>query len=437
MLDFSDRPYCFFPPRESVIWRPMLLGYNRWRYLPKVQRVVGVRVSWDCDLSERVRRGDRLLLMPNHPTHSDPYVYLEALSQMGVSTRVMAAYDVFLRRRMNQWVMQRLGAFSVDRDATDKAALRVASETLQDGREGLTIFPEGNVHLQNDRVTAFNDGAAMLGLRVAKGLASQRVDVLAVPVSIKLTYVEDAADVRRRVEEQLGEVEKLLGVDGRAHEAGEDGIVARLRAVAINALGRNLQQRGIAMPESGDDLLDVVTRAAGAVIEGLEHKIGLASREGDTWSDRLRKARRAIHEVRSDDERAVDHRAAAMWADEAMLAVKILSYTPNYVAARPTLDRVAETVEKLSEDLHGRAMTPMGDRLALVHFGEPISLGGRLDAFKASVRQTTRAVTDEVEQAVQAGVDRINEMLAQSGTDAGTPTRAHALTSTGSRAWSE
>ena len=78
--------------------------------------------------------------------------------------------------------------------------------------------------------------------------------------------------------------------------------------------------------------------------------------------DRIRTARREIHKVRSDPDREIDHAVAAGWADEAIIAFRILSYAGNYLSENPTLDRVGETIEKLKEDLYSRAFPAYADR---------------------------------------------------------------------------
>ena len=85
----------------------------------------------------------------------------------------------------------------------DWADIEALAETGRTSERPLLIFPEGNVYLQNDVVTPFHDGAAMLALRSARALADDGARVLVVPVSIKATYVED---VRWRVEAALEEL---------------------------------------------------------------------------------------------------------------------------------------------------------------------------------------------------------------------------------------
>ena len=378
----------------------LLTLLNRHIRLPRLKLIRQFEVSGHEQLRDCRRRGDRMLFMPNHPTHADPEIYTEAISRTGVKTRLMAAYDVMLRRRRNAWAMQRMGAFSVDREGSDPAAMKAALNTLVTGRYALSIFPEGNVYLQNDLVTPFHDGAALLALRSARTLADRGVNVLAVPVSIKATYL---VDVRPQVEDALDELERAVEIESQQGASYLD----RLRSVGIAALRRNLRHRGIGFDEA-DDLRTIIRSAADAVLSRLESKMALEPQKDDSIIDRVRKARRAIHQVRLDPARTADHPAAATWADEAMVAFRIASYDGRYVAANPTLDRVAETVEKLKEDIYAAAPEPFGPRCACVHFGKPIDVSQYLESFADKARLAMRSLTGDVEQAVQQGLDELN-----------------------------
>lgn len=400
MLDFSDKPYQYFPPKRNGLVAWMLRWYNRLFYLPKVARVSAVEVCGTAGALPRRHQDNRLLFLPNHPTHGDPYIYFEALRQVGISTLIMAAYDVFIRRRRDAWIMQRFGAFSVDREGSDARAMKQAMATLTAGRHALTIFPEGNVYLQNDTVTPFHDGAALLGLRSAKELAPIGVRVLVVPVSIKATYVND---VRQRVKQKLHELAQAVG------EELDDQVapLEALRRVGRAALAKNLRQRG--MPEAdAPSLPELIRTAAGYVLDGLEQKMSLTLAPDDSPIDRVRKARRVIHQLRIDQHQAADHTVARTWADQAMFAHRILSYSGDYVEANATVDRVAETVEKLAEDIYASTMPPFGLRHAFVRFNEPIDLTDYLESFSKKARVAVRDLTERVEQIVQQGLDEIN-----------------------------
>jgi len=400
MLDFCDEPYRDFPPCDSRLWRAVLHRYNRARFLPRNKRIASLTVHGDDTLRQSRRPGDRLVIVPNHPTHGDAAIMLEAMQRVGLTTQMMAAYDVFLRSRADAFVMQRLGAFSVDREGSDARAMKTALDVLDKGLHALTIFPEGNVYLENDRVTPFNDGAAFIALRAAHKLKEQGHRVLVVPVSIKATHI---SDVRPLVRDRLAELSKAVGIE----LAGGSTPVQAMRSIGVALLHRNLALRGLDAPET-DALPQMIAHAAGAVLDKLEAKLGSSAKPGTSVMDRIRKARQLIHEVRTDPQRVADHAAAATWADEAMLALRLASYSGQYVASRPTLDRVEETSEKLAEDLHRRMMPPLADRAAYVRFNEPVPLCDYV-AEQRPGRQQVRALTARCELVVQQGLDLLNQ----------------------------
>ena len=57
--------------------------------------------------------------------------------------------------------MQNIGCFSIDREGSDRKAMTEATRILKEGEFALTIFPEGNVYLTNDRVTPFFGGGCV------------------------------------------------------------------------------------------------------------------------------------------------------------------------------------------------------------------------------------------------------------------------------------
>ncbi|MEM6853887.1 MAG: 1-acyl-sn-glycerol-3-phosphate acyltransferase, partial [Planctomycetota bacterium] len=170
MLDFSDQPYQYFPPKYSRFWASLLLYHNRSRHLPRTQRIAEVVSTGHEDLLAQLKPGDRLVFLPNHSTHADAAIFLESLRQIGQTSLMMAAYDVFLRGRVHRFTMQRMGAFAVDRDGSCPKPMKQALATLDQGKHGLTIFPEGNVYLTNDRITPFMDGAAFIALKAQQAL---------------------------------------------------------------------------------------------------------------------------------------------------------------------------------------------------------------------------------------------------------------------------
>src|SRR4029078_7018201 len=81
----------------------------------------------------------------------------------------LTAWQVFA---MSKWHEQKMlqwhGCFSINREAADLSAYKTAVEILKTKREPLTIFPEGDIYHNNDRVTPFRDGAAAIAMSAAK-----------------------------------------------------------------------------------------------------------------------------------------------------------------------------------------------------------------------------------------------------------------------------
>lgn len=311
----------------------------------------------------------------------------------------MAAYDLYHRGLLEPWIMKRVGCFSVDREGSDKPAMEEASRTILDGRFALTMFPEGNVYLENDRVTPFHDGAGFLAVRAAKQLQEKGVRVACVPVSIKATHLTDCRPALRGVFNLL--CEKI----GVRFEPTLQPIDA-LRVIGLSALRQELGRRGITVPNQGG-LKELVRHAAEQVLTTLEPKLGLHPSADAEPLERVRAARRIIHEIRTDPDRAAESASAASYAEDAMLAFRVASYSGDYVSERPSLDRIGETLEKLYEDTHDVILKPYADRQALVYVNEPVDVTAMLDSGRKQ-KQIIHDLTDELERRVQAGLDRCN-----------------------------
>ena len=403
MLDFADLPYQFFPPKRNALIAWLISQSNRFKRLPHTLKIDQVEVSGLEALHKTLkRRGpkrDRVLFLPNHPTHADAAIFIEAIRQTGITTQMMAAYDVFLRSRLDAWVMQKMGAFSVDREGSDQRAMKQAAAVLAKGKHALTIFPEGNVYLRNDKVTPFNDGAAFIAIRAAKELAKHDVRVFAVPVSIKATHLTDCRDI---LTDQLEDLLRMLELSEHPEQAPREIIVQ----VGTEALRRSVRQRGLDAPDPLA-LSELIEHCTGTVLEALEKKLQIEPKPEMSLIDRVRAARRVIHEVRTSEERAADHAVARTWADEAMLAFRIASYLPDYVSENPTLDRIGETIEKLAEDLKHQMIDPFAGRRAYVRFNQPIPLADYIGKEKRG-REAIRDLTAACESSVQSGLDEIN-----------------------------
>ena len=400
MLEFKDLPYRFVPPKPN----PFLISLTQWVMgkvaLPSKRHLIEeLEIRGQDTFRQSCGKDAHILLLPNHSTHSDPQVMSEVTRRLGIQPSFMAAYDVFARSRIQSWIMQRSGAFSVDREGSDRKSMKCATDVLIEGKHPLILFPEGNVYFCNDEVAPFAEGASYIALSAQKKLGESH-PVYAVPVSMKFTYIEDIRDqLRSSLDELARRFETELDPEA------DFGL--ELLRISTTALQRFLRQRGYSSSKQASSVDEQIHNAAEQIINSLEEKIEIQSKTGSSLTDRIRRVRATIHGIRIDPDREVDH-PAALWADEAILAVRVLGYQGGYMATKPTLDRVAETVARLREDVHSLTFPPAGKRRCIVQLGNPIDLRERLEPFRSKARQTIADLTRDCEAAVQSGIDDIN-----------------------------
>src|SRR5689334_9570671 len=151
----------FWPPRPSRFWSAVLSPARRW-YLRRYSRIAEVVADSLDDLHARFGSSDGVLLAPNHSHDSDPHVMMEVGRRARRQLYFMAAWQLFHgHRNLDGWLMQRMGAFSVDREGCDRRAVRQAVELLGGGAS-LVVFPEGEVYHLNERLTPLLEGVAFM-----------------------------------------------------------------------------------------------------------------------------------------------------------------------------------------------------------------------------------------------------------------------------------
>lgn len=154
-------PYRFMPPKYSPAFRPFLhlLTNLSLRYEFKVGEVL---ISGLEKLASLAREGHSVLVAPNHADHADPGLMVTAARKGGFAFHFMAAREGFERHRIHQWVLQKSGAFSINREGGDLASIKMAIKVLQEGRFPLVIFPEGEIYHHMESLDELNEGVASI-----------------------------------------------------------------------------------------------------------------------------------------------------------------------------------------------------------------------------------------------------------------------------------
>src|SRR5438874_1180906 len=182
----------FWPPKPSRFWNVALAPLRHY-YLRHFYGISSVAVEGRENLNSGINAGDGVLIAPNHSHDSDPHVMMDVGKQLHRQLYFMAAWQVFLAHKgIDGFVMQRFGAFSVDREGCDRRAMREATALLTSGQT-LVVFPEGEIYHTNERLTPLREGVAFMAVTAQRDLekAAKGRSIWVLPTCIRYRYEED------------------------------------------------------------------------------------------------------------------------------------------------------------------------------------------------------------------------------------------------------
>ncbi len=222
----------------------------------------------------------------------------------------------------------------------------------------------------NDRLNALMAGVSLMG-RIAAKKREKAADgagqVVVVPVAIKYLF---KGDIRRELEPMLEEIEarlswrpqRALSLFDRIYKLGESLLTLK-------------EMEFFAAPQSGE-LEERLRRLIDHLLTPLEEKwIGdEKNREEESVVARVKELRKAvlpemIEGSLSDDEGQQRWRQL----EDMYLAQQLSLYPSKYIATKPTVDRMLETVDKFHENLTGEDR-PHPPTKAIVQVGEAIEI---------------------------------------------------------------
>ena len=380
----------------SPFWVRATRFYRRHVQLTK-QRVLEIEVRGIENLRGVVDQGAGVLVTPNHPGHADCYAMYEAADQLGRPFFFMTAWQVFeMGSPIARWFYQRYGCFSIEREGADLKAFKRAVQILTDETHPLVVFPEGDVYHQNDRLTPFREGTAMVALTAAK---HSKRPIFVVPCGLKYQYIQNPTP---ELETVMSDLERSI------HWRPRTGLPLADRIYRFAEAAVSLKELEYIGATQTGPLPDRVRGLIEHVLVGMEHEYGLSS--GDqTIPERVKNVRRACLEKL---ESANGDPAAAAQLDarlgDIFFIVQLFSYPGDYVAERPTIERLAETIDKFEEDVLGVGSASIrGTRRAIVQFGEPIDVRKFAEG-ATQPRKAAGPLTDTLEKSVQSLLDGIN-----------------------------
>jgi 1-acyl-sn-glycerol-3-phosphate acyltransferase len=370
-------------PRLSPFWirviRPLRIRRQRRREGLQEVTVEGLE-----HLRSAVAQGHGVLITPNHAGHVDAFIMLTAADQLGRPFYYMIAWQVLeLFSLAGRWILQRHGCFSVDREGHDMRAFRKAVEILAQSPHPLVIFPEGEVYHNCNQLAPFREGAAAIALTAAQ---RARRPVVCVPAAIRYQYLDDPTPQLNRHMEAL---ERRLLWRPRP----ELPLSERLRSFAEALL--TLREQYYLEQIQSDNYASRIQVLMEAILEPLEKHHGLhsplpakrgqsRSPQGDSslfagrGADVPGRVSLLRHQVIKQIETLPAHDTRRQLArnelDDLCLVMQLFSYKDDFATEQPTIERLAEIVDKFEEDFLGAPTASIhGKRRATIRFGKPLA----------------------------------------------------------------
>ena len=372
----TESSYQFIPPHRGNLW-PRLLNYLVPGYLRRVSGVTEVEIRGAERVAELLRDRHGVLLAPNHCRMSDAIVLQCLARRLRQPFFVMASSHLFRGSRWEAFVLRRLGAFSVYREGVDRQAVQTAIDILAEGRRPLVLFPEGALSQANERLNALMEGVSLIARSAAKKMGRQESEqkaatgrsVFVVPVAIRYLF---KGDIEQTAGPLLTRIERRLSWRTR-----EDlPLVQRILRLgpALLAL-KEMEYLGETQTGELDQRLE---RMIDHLLEPLERE-WLKEATTDSVISRVKELRKAVLPEMIESELSAGE-LARRWRqlEDMELAQQLSLYPAKYVASRPSVDRILETVERFMEHLAGEE-DPHSPMKAVVEVGEPLAVAAKRD----------------------------------------------------------
>ena len=351
-----DRPYEFVP-RDSQNYWPWLIQRLRLvdRYLAKKEGVTAHETRHAERLEDAAGKGDGIILTPNHCRYADPL----AMGWPGRITKLnfyaIASWHLFNKSWFDSFAMRKCGAFSLNREGSDRKSIATAIEVVATAERPLIIFPEGMTYRTNDIVRPFLDGLTLISRSAARRREKDSDgNVVIIPTAIKYLCQGDATEW---IERQLDQLEHHFGW----HKTIKSGDLAS-RTVrlcdAVLALNE-IEYLGKATSGCADERR---IRLSNQILEQTESRLGIEpttsiDESENVTAERTRVIRTRIATGYFEPQCSVEEKRLLVDdATAAEVAQTLAAYSNDYLQCDDVTDtRVVETIQRLQEHLFGKA----------------------------------------------------------------------------------
>jgi 1-acyl-sn-glycerol-3-phosphate acyltransferase len=396
---YFSEPYRFIPPFRSTFWCRVVR-----RFLPRQLRgSKSMRVShWHFQGTEELQKSRQqqagILLTANHCRTADPLI----MGMLGLHVQqyfyYVVSYHLFKQNRMRGWWMNRVGGYSILREGADREAIKATAQILASAERPVVIFPEGTWFRQNDRLAPLQEGIILMTRQAVK-LATRPIVVH--PVAIKYWQLEDP---RPALQQRLTLVEAALGW----HPQKQLDLVGRIEKIGSALVAvKEVEHFGAPQPGGVDERIQGLINSHVASLE--RQYLG---REHLGWTlERIRRVRQTL--VRRLPQAArdpVERERLHQGLDDLLLCENLSGHSLPYVQERPSLERLAETVQRIEETVWDQEERPP------VPVGAVVALGPAIDVRPlVNEGSRNRNEPDPLVQQLSRGIQTLLDQLVKQG----------------------
>lgn len=149
------------------------------------------------------------------------------------------------------------------------------------------------------------------------------------------------------------------------------------------------------------DLATRISTLALSVLGEVEQTVGIVEGKG-IIPERVKEVRKRLIELEGQSQPGIDY---AKEMQKMFFVTQLYSYPGDYVLRKPSIERIAETVDKFEEDVLGAAYPSVhGPKRVVVQFGTRIELP------KGKGRTMSAGdLTERMQSEVQSMLDSLNE----------------------------
>ncbi len=394
----------------------MLTDFHAHRFSPATWRTVNfvfplmlrfndhvTRIVMSDDDKEKLRasRGRPTLLLPNHPSTTEPSILAGMSRELSDPFRYVATHEIFEGWKGS--LIRRMGTFSIRRGYPDFRSLRMCEHALLRENCKMVMFPEGETHMQNDTVIPCHRGAIHVAFRCLSRLAAQNKSLtMALPIMplvVRYRYVSDVAPV---IHAALTRLETAMGLPT---DPGKR-LWERARTAGIRVL-EGVEREYNLRPASQVSVNARIAAAMDYVAARIVTLTNVAPSTESVLSLRMRTLYNRVFEYRATlvggitqyEKRLHKRRlvaVAAATADMDRLQNFIVAAEGMVGGESASLERIGETVYRLEREVFGASQThPL--REAVVVLGDAWDLSPMYGEWCGNRRRASRAAVAELE----------------------------------------